>query len=114
MGAIFFSGPSSAPWTAAMVRLDGLFEVVLVPHAARIAGIEVKAALVTAVRLTNSRRLIRCIPFASSEVVEAPFAPNLTIVLRSGCHDNWFLRPAAAGGEEMGARRGLTDAVLDR
>src|SRR2546423_9990887 len=41
-------------------------------------------------------------------------ATNHSIVLRSGCHDNWFLRPAAAVGEEMGARRGRTDTVLDR
>src|SRR2546421_10005174 len=41
-------------------------------------------------------------------------ATNHSIVLRSGCHDNWFLRPAAAVGEEMGARRGRADTVLDR
>ena len=41
-------------------------------------------------------------------------ATNHSIVLRLGCHDNWFLRPAAAVGEEMGARRGRTDTVLDR
>src|SRR5438094_8634489 len=41
-------------------------------------------------------------------------ATNHSIVLMSGCHDNWFLRPAAAVGEEMGARRGRTDTVLDR
>jgi hypothetical protein len=66
MGATFFSGPSSAPCTAAIVSFDGLLlplvEVFVVPQAARIAGIELNAAPVTAVRLTNSRRLIRCIP----------------------------------------------------
>src|SRR2546430_12741303 len=41
-------------------------------------------------------------------------ATNPSIVLMSGCHDNRFLRPTAAVGEEMGARRGRTDAVLDR
>src|SRR6184192_2630852 len=41
-------------------------------------------------------------------------ATNPSIVLMSGCHDNRFLRPTAAVGKEMGARRGRTDAVLDR
>ena len=64
IGPTFFSGPSSAPWTAATVSFDGLLLVLVpVPQAARIAGIEVNAAPVTAVRLTNSRRVIRCIPF---------------------------------------------------
>ena len=40
--------------------------------------------------------------------------PNLTIVLRSGRHDNWFCGSRPQGVREMGARRGLTDAVLDR
>src|ERR1700719_1951308 len=114
MGAIFFSGPSSAPWTAAMVRLDGLFEVVLVPHAARKAGSEVKAAPVTAVRLTNSRRLIRCIPFPPMFRQGAAGIPRVSIVLRLGCHDYWFLRSRPQVVRGMGARRGPTDTVLDR
>src|ERR1700694_211789 len=75
MGATFFSGPSSAPWTAAIVSLDGLLDVLVeVLHAARNAWIEVtevNIAPVTAVRLTNSRREIRCIRFPPMEVDEA-------------------------------------------
>src|SRR5216684_4318316 len=59
MGATFFSGPSSAPCTAAIVSLDGLLLDVLVElHAARIVGNELNIAPATAARLTNSRRLI--------------------------------------------------------
>ena len=32
MGATFFSGPSSAPWTAAIVSLDGLLDVLILKH----------------------------------------------------------------------------------
>src|SRR5438132_11940930 len=93
LGATFFRGASSLPLTAAITSFDGLFEVpVLVPHAARMAGSEVNAALVTAVRLTNSRRVIRCIPFPPPRLSVPLMRRTPTIVLRSGCHDNWFLR----------------------
>ena len=64
--------PYSRQWGYGPSGLVGLLlVVVLSPQAARKAGSEVKAAPVTAVRLTNSRRLIRCIPFSSYEVVKA-------------------------------------------
>src|SRR6266446_1073729 len=54
IGATFFSGPSSAPCTAAMVSFDGLLEVVPPEvHASRIAGNEVNMAPATALRFTN-------------------------------------------------------------
>src|SRR5438067_1519481 len=59
MGATFLSGPSSAPWTAAIVSLVVLVDELLPElHASRIVGIEVSIAPAKAVRLTNSRRVI--------------------------------------------------------
>src|SRR5437868_11795069 len=60
IGATFFRGPSSAPWTAAIVSLVVLVPDVVPPveQASRRAGIEVSIAPANAVRFTNSRREI--------------------------------------------------------
>src|SRR5437588_8146519 len=63
IGATFLSGPSSAPCTAAITSFDGLLVPLLdVVHASRMAGNDVNTAPATAVRFTNSRLVIRCIP----------------------------------------------------
>src|SRR5207247_10749782 len=72
------------------------------------------APLVTPCRLTNSRRVLRCIPSPPPRLSIPLMRRTPTIVLRSGCHDNWFLRPIGHRIEGMGARRGLTDTALDR
>src|SRR6202165_3346599 len=41
-------------------------------------------------------------------------APNPSIVLRLGCHDNCFCGARPQLVRDMGARRGQTDTVLDR
>src|SRR2546421_8444976 len=107
-GATFFSGPSSFPGPARMTVWAGWLDPppLVVPQAARIAGSEVNAAPVTAVRLTNSRRLIRCIPFPPLRFSRPTLVPNLTIVLRSGRHDNCFCGSRPQGDEGDGGPEG--------
>src|SRR2546426_9433708 len=99
-----------------MVSLDGLLEVVgLELHASRIAGNDVNIAPATAVRLTNSRRVILCIPTPSeaeqvltwNDPVMAP--PPAEYVATSG--GLWRDRKSVGEGKrvDLGGRRIIKD-----